>query len=660
MGGSPDPNDGNSKLLLQKVKFAVSNPVATAKIVKRKLQPSITRSAVRVVQTVAGDANSLAAFAQERLDREGYLRRYPDVRAAGVDPIQHWLEHGVFEGRWFAPRLNAVVGETAKQLVDRAWRAFEWRGHRVLIYSTRVDDLADASDREFIAYVEEHFDAAAYLERYPDVKASGGDPFEHWLQYGLYEGRFFTPGMVARLDAKSSQTAGKHWRKFKWLGRDVSVRTRQFRRCFMKQIEEQARHDASVLAPGHLAIPFLPEFDGHDLLSRDGVEVRSVFRAIEARPDLIVLTPFMCAGGAEKYAADLVRAFSDSGRGSTLVIVTDQSGEEAKGWHDLDILNPFTRVQVIFWRDICGPNYLPHVSMARFINAIRPKHVLVNNSRAGLDAVATFGRGLSQSASIFCTYFSNGVFGLGAPHGVRFPQRTLPFATALTDNQPMADTLARQWGGISTHAVATLPPRVEIAGTKLFAERINARINRTNRPGQNHWVWVSRVEPFKGTAILAEIAKLNCNDEFHIFGPMQNDLESLGLDLPNVRYEGVLASVLESEFSSYDGFLFTSLFEGMPNVVLEMSQHGIPLILANVGGLRSTFGAKSALFVDHAENALDTARRFSDAMKNVTGLSREGIIAMAKSAYEDVQGKHGNDAYLQNVGQLLGQEAARA
>ena len=657
-----DPNDRKRSIL--RVISAVRHPLASVRWLKRKVARGMHGGDGSPMQAVDGVSDGEDAlfhsFARETVDREGYLRRFPDVKAAGIDPVAHWIEHGVFEGRWFADRLLAIVAEVCDEAPINAWKTFQWRGRKVSIVSTRPEDLSDAHDAEFIKFVDSHFDSKAYLERYPDVKASGGDPLEHWLQYGLYEGRFFSPGIVAKVDANVAHNSGKHWRRFKWMGRDVAIRTRQFRQTFMDQIEEQAVHDATVLAPGHLAIPFLPEFDGHDLLSRDGVDVRSVFRSIRGRPELILLTPFMCAGGAEKYAADLVHAFSELTNGRKLVTVTDQEERDAKGWQELNILAPFAKAQVVFWRNVCGPSYLPHVSMSRFINALRPRHLLVNNSRVGLDAVSTFGRGLSQNTSIFCTYFSTGVLGLGAPHGVRYPQRTLPFATALTDNQPMAETLVRQWGGISTHGIVVLSPRIEIASQDLFDIRLATRNMRADVPRHTkRWAWVSRVERFKGIAILADIAKLNPDDGFHIFGPLHKGLADLGLSLPNIHYEGVLSSVLESDFSAFDGFIFTSLFEGMPNVVLEMSQHAIPLVLADVGGLRSTFGEASAIFVEHAREPLHTARRFSDAMKRVSDFSAAERVAMVKSAYEDVRAKHGGGAYLQSVGKLLDMETAR-
>ncbi|MEX3901062.1 glycosyltransferase [Paraburkholderia sp. BR10954] len=608
--------------------------------------------------TMTAAEQSFVAFVRGRIDREGYWQKYPDVRAAGLDPVQHWIDHGVFEGRWFAPRMSAIVGEAADQLLTRPWKSFEWLGTSVAIVSTRLSDLTAATDIEFIKYVEDHFDGAAYLDRYPDVKASHNDPLEHWLQYGLYEGRFFAPGVMARLDAKAAQVVGDQWRKFKWLGRDVAFRIRQFRESHLRQIEEQARHDGAIFAPGHLAIPFLPEFGGLDLLARDGIDVPSVFRSIERHPEMIVVTPFLCAGGAEKYAADLVQGFADNTGGRALVIVTDQGERDAKGWHEMSILEPFARHQVLFWRDVCA-GYHSHMVLGRFINALRPAFLLVNNSRVGLDAVAMYGRGISQNTSIFCTFFSPGVKGLGVPHGVRFPIRTLPFSRALTDNLPMAELLSRQWAGLSPHGVTVLPPHVGTASEALFQERVEKRRERIREGGRSRrWVWISRIEAFKGTKVLAELAKNATADEFHMYGPMQEQLGQLGLDLPNVSYRGLLSNVLASDFREYDGFVFTSLFEGMPNVVLEMSQHAIPMVLANVGGLASTLSDEAALFVDHHEDATITARRFADAMCKLSEMAELDTVAMVTQAYRQVRAAHGSEAYAQNTKKLFNSETA--
>lgn len=71
-------------------------------------------------------------------DGDWYLKEYPDVRDAGLNPAEHYLLHGAEENR--KPSL--------------------------------------------------HFDGSLYLDLYPDVKASGMNPLLHYLAFGIQEGRF--------------------------------------------------------------------------------------------------------------------------------------------------------------------------------------------------------------------------------------------------------------------------------------------------------------------------------------------------------------------------------------------------------------------------------------------------------------------------------------
>jgi GT2 family glycosyltransferase/glycosyltransferase involved in cell wall biosynthesis len=74
-------------------------------------------------------------------DADWYLKSYPDVAAAGVDPLHHYLFYGAAEGRDPGPNFN-----------------------------TRI-----------------------YLTRNPDVAARGVNPLVHYLKFGRAEGRQITP-----------------------------------------------------------------------------------------------------------------------------------------------------------------------------------------------------------------------------------------------------------------------------------------------------------------------------------------------------------------------------------------------------------------------------------------------------------------------------------
>jgi glycosyltransferase involved in cell wall biosynthesis len=130
-----------------------------------------------------------------------------------------------------------------------------------------------------------------------------------------------------------------------------------------------------------------------------------------------------------------------------------------------------------------------------------------------------------------------------------------------------------------------------------------------------------------------------------MFGPLASSLDALGLAQPNIFYCGVLEDISVADFSGHDGFLFTSLFEGMPNVVLEMSQHAIPLVLAKVGGLPGTFDEKAVFFVEPT-NEDDAVTAFSRAL--------DKAIAMVVAARNEVLKRHSPAAFASNVANLFG------
>jgi len=594
---------------------------------------------------------SYAAFVKAQLDGEAYLEAYPDVRAAGLDPVRHWLEHGMADGCSFFPDATVLLGARAEHVEGLQWLHFTWHGKPVAFRLT-----IQPEDAPFAAFVKENLDRQAYLDAYPDVRAAGLDPVSHWLEHGMVEGRFLYPGAFVVFGDSTVRIDRPHlWRHFTWRGKPVAVRTiPPVKQSLIVQILAQARHDPSILAAGALAIDKLRQLDGPDLLMRGGVDIQSIFAAIPERPDVVVLVPHLRDGSGDQYAADLVTALSTLSQESILVIVTLDPAESAHSWESLRTLAPFRPVTVVFWRDISGLNNKDPHFLARLFNALRPSRIVVINSRIGLEMVARFGRGLSQFAKLYCAYFSLGKQGIGAPYAARFPYQTLPFSLGFTDHTGLAKTLRRQWGGLTGPGIAVLPPRLQPAEDLIFSARLSARQNRTGNVSRSlRWVWVSRVEPLKGTAILAELASMRPTDQFDLYGPSEGDPNEMGLTLPNITYRGLLVDASSADFTEYDGFLFTSLFEGMPNIVLEMSQHAIPMVLADVGGLRETFDDTSVIFVGHDKDIHSTASAFASALNSVAEQTPSEMLTMAEAARAQALASHAPDEYLKNIAEIF-------
>lgn len=515
------------------------------------------------------------------------------------------------------------------------------------------EPLESSQNRALRDFVQPHFDTGWYLERNSDVRRAGIDPLMHWLRHGIWEGRGGPSTLELVTDLELDEDYG--WRHFKLGKRLLSVRIKPDRSSIMQQIIEQARFEPTVLATGALAIGNLRTYRGDDLLARDGVNIAALYEGMPDRIGVLVATPMLVAGGAEKYIADMVNELAAQGRGPVVVLVTDQTRQEAQGWEQLKVLAPLQAHSVRFWSDAVGASHGTADHFARFAQSLRPSMLVANNSRIALDAIVRFGRGLSQNTRLFCTYFSLSPLGLGAPFGARYPTWTCAHATSVTDNEVMHTTLVEMTKAIPGTRVAIVPPLAPVLLGDEFEKRLASRRLRYGKASQRRWAWVSRVEPAKGTEILRLIALKRPGDKFDVYGPVERSAcEGTDLRAPNVQLRGLITDVASADFTMYDGFLFTSLFEGMPNVVLEMAQHAIPLVLADVGGISNTFVDGAALLVQHEKNSQATADRFDMALERLVAMPMNDVERMVRHAYDRVEARHGAAAHSSALHDLLG------
>ncbi len=505
-------------------------------------------------------------------------------------------------------------------------------------------------DKSLYEFVLPHFDSELYLKTNPDVRQAGLDPLTHWLRYGLLEGRAAPPLEVFQ-GLKQNEKFG--WHNFLVGDRQISLRVRHFKSGFLSEIIEQARFELNLLGPGANAIKNLPIFWGDDLISRDGVKVSTLYEGLPSKLGVLIATPMLCAGGAEKYVADLVKTLVEFGHSPVLVMVTAQTRQQAQGWEQIKILEPLRGHFIKFWSDSVESAHGGPLRFALFAQSLRPKFIIANNSQLALEAIARFGLGLSQYSNLYCTYFSISHLGLGAPFGARFPSLTCRYATSLTDNEVMQKTLNDLTDSIPGSNVALLRPLTLVLDRERFQRRLFLRRILRNTSSQRRWLWLSRVEPAKGVDILRRIAWLMPNDQFDVYGPLESSARYEEEKLPNLRFNGILLDVSAADFTMYDGFIFTSFFEGMPNVVLEMAQHAIPLVLADVGGLTHTFKEGSALFIGHDKEVQITAIRFAETLLKLATMSVDEVERMVCDAYDRVEARHGAVAYKASLRVLL-------
>jgi glycosyltransferase involved in cell wall biosynthesis len=161
-------------------------------------------------------------------DEKFYLRKYPDVAAAGVDPLAHYLIHGPKEGRspsslfdtaYYLAKNPEIACTALHPLVHYLQMgAWEKRDPHPLFqsdyYLMKNPDVVASNRNPLVHYIEcgaregrkpNHlFDTAFYLNENDDVAESGLNPLSHFIEEGwrrgINPGPFFDMDYYARMN----------------------------------------------------------------------------------------------------------------------------------------------------------------------------------------------------------------------------------------------------------------------------------------------------------------------------------------------------------------------------------------------------------------------------------------------------------------------------
>ncbi|MGE8043363.1 CDP-glycerol glycerophosphotransferase family protein [Pseudomonas monteilii] len=131
-------------------------------------------------------------------DDDFYNESYPDVKASGIPPVDHYVLYGAQEGR--LPRRDFDPVSYNKQHPEsvgkNAFVHFIEHKHKAELSNSYTMEPVSATETDSEkALVAEKivasalFDRKFYTKTYPDVASSKADPLDHFLTYGAFEFR---------------------------------------------------------------------------------------------------------------------------------------------------------------------------------------------------------------------------------------------------------------------------------------------------------------------------------------------------------------------------------------------------------------------------------------------------------------------------------------
>lgn len=499
---------------------------------------------------VAPDGGSQVYDTVKRyFDMTHYLLKYPDIAAAKkLDPIQHYIDNGAKEGRNPTP----------------------------------------------------YFSTSHYVNRYQDVRMSGENPFYHWLTKGAREGRVAAP--FAKFD-ELSEMLGMAPSEVE---ANLITKRQDLRRRFEHGVLGEMVNKAAELEPliahswKEAISAKLPPFHSDQVVSQT-VAIHAMQKdANFRRAKAVVVIPHCRMSGATKIAGFLTSALTALyGSDDVLVVSSDLDILQFPDWFPAGV------------RMVSLPRYaegLPQVLreklLVEFIRSLDAQHVFNVNSALFWHAFKSFGKALRATTEVYAYFFCNdkSQYGFWAGYPLsKFYRHFDALSGVITDSHFLADEFKQRYlvPEAQAHKIATLEtPIVDIP------EMI---IRDPGKPSKRPQIfWAGRFDRQKRIDIVFEIARAMPDCDFLLWGEPVLDKGNQALTPPeNVHLQGVYTDISHLPLQHCEAWLYTSEWDGVPNMLIEIAALGIPLVGSLVGGTGEVLKSKLSVPVAEIENIAD-------------------------------------------------------
>jgi len=383
-----------------------------------------------------------------------------------------------------------------------------------------------------------------------------------------------------------------------------------------------------------------------------GMQLENFYRMIGEGPfSDIVLLPWLRPGGGEKYILQVLDMIAERVPGSRILVVVGESAPR----HEWASRLPSGSVFI----DIC--NAFPSLNETeRDAMAIRAL-LAVSSSGARLHVKSSgfthrlldsFAPVMSTCFRIVYYRFCDGTYNWEGrvrrgPWGIAVMRKHLPgMWKVLTDCQSVVDEDGRFLGPLPSYEV-------------VYAKCDVPHTVDHERAAQKRLLWASRVDAQKRPERLAKIARAlkdaGIEVEIDAYGSADPGADTnaiFGVHDTSVKYRGGFSGVSDLPLKKYDAFIYTSDFDGLPNILLEMLGAGLPAIAPDVGGIGEVVvdGVTGKLVDGTDEDSLVAA--YVRAVAEIYG-DWDATLQYGFRARELVLSQHGATVFVERVTEAL-------
>jgi glycosyltransferase involved in cell wall biosynthesis len=443
-----------------------------------------------------------------------------------------------------------------------------------------------------------NFSMSAYLARYPEKREKREHPYLGWLKHGRRAGEIADPApeverMANLLNLSPNELVDALVERRTDLQR--RLRTGKLGEMFARAAEtEPLVGGVWPQSSRPILLPLTTVTAVKQMAALHASQVAAGFR--RARVLLVVHKPRW--GGGRRMEGHIAHALAGRITPQEIVVIyTDEGGEAPAGRfpdgvREVDFATHITEMDEE-WQE--------H-TLVMLLRSFQADSIVNVNSGTLHRAMRAYGSALATTERVFPIFFCNEQGEIGNWYGwpsIQFYRLFDQVTKVITDSEYLA-----QWFDDIYQLDARSREKVRVFQAPVDPTLPLASPGASSRPSDRPTVfWAGRWDRQKKIGLVLEIARLMPDVDFRMWGESVLQQSRLTRLPENVKVEGTYAAFTDLDLGEADVWLYTSAWDGVPSILLEVAMTGVPIVGSLVGGTGEVLSEADAWPVAEVDNA---------------------------------------------------------